>query len=518
MTNNFSISYSNTDGGREINVETPSGEPGNVGQHTFQKQIYADEENKSRLSMDSTDVKRWSSRNKKNIAICLLTLLVVILLALNLDQMKNLRKSMGAPSTGGYSGSGATKPIQDLPTFNGTMKGEVHFLVKCQDSCTDIDIMLGSDSGNANLYANSDGPPAIANFHCSTCDLCNSSNSNGHNECRSINAWPSKQIYIAVLAQTNYTNAKLRVRGNNLQDVTKYDPKFTIITKQMAGREIGKVDYFKVTCQESCKNVIMNVESGIGDIDLYAEEDQFPYIFGSYCPGCTGFCKAERYGSDMCESINTDGNEFYVAVATKETHTSASLRVKGINLKNVTTASAPQYKTINKTIESGLKGGSDNYFVICTGKCKTIYVTLSMASGDADLYGHHDRIPEIMNRNCYHRSKCTLCKSRKAGTKIDFCAINEVTGDDNFDTQQKFFLSVHGYKDYTNATLSVKGENIYEVEHIGTLQPSTTTTVPTTTTTAMPTTTSTTTASTSSSTTTTGSNGSSQPSTETNNS
>merc|ERR1712029_26051 len=61
--------------------------------------IFAEEENKWRLSMDSHgwfDVaKRWLFRNKKNIAICSLILVIVILLGLNLDQMATIRASLG---------------------------------------------------------------------------------------------------------------------------------------------------------------------------------------------------------------------------------------------------------------------------------------------------------------------------------------------------------------------------------------------------------------------------------------
>merc|ERR1712029_1257828 len=77
-------------GNREVTLGTAL--PTQDGEH---KEIFAEETNKSRLSWNSYGlhdaVKRWSCRNKKNIAILTLTLLMFLLLVLNLGQMATFR-------------------------------------------------------------------------------------------------------------------------------------------------------------------------------------------------------------------------------------------------------------------------------------------------------------------------------------------------------------------------------------------------------------------------------------------
>merc|ERR1712029_603860 len=212
------------------------------------------------------------------------------------------------------------------------------------------------------------------------------------------------------------------------------------------------------------------------------EKDEVPYISHDYipkitCPGCT-LCRTYRKGMDTCNNITTEGNQFYVAVATHTNDTSSTLRFKGTNL-TITTASPPDHKNITKIIPSRVKNGTDHYMVICTGLCRTIHATLNMESGDADLFGHHDKLPGIENQNC-KKEKCTLCKSRRSSTHTDFCQINLAATDEFYDSASTFFLSVHAYSNYTNANLTVKGTNLSDVVLLTTDLPPTTTPPPTT--------------------------------------
>jgi len=224
MTDDFScVMYSARDS-REINLGGPSSQQNGQG-----KQIFAEEENRSRLSMDSQGMlvvaRGWSSRNKKNIAIFSLILLIVVLVGIDLHRMAGL---VYLPRIG----SGTTITI-DVQIKNRTKWAEDYFLVTCKDSCMDMDIMLASESGEAGLHVKSDGPPGIAGTDCPSCDPCKPGSSNGIERCERVNAWPRNPFYVAVVAHTDYMSAELRVSGHDLQSVTVYQPSFKVTSKEV---------------------------------------------------------------------------------------------------------------------------------------------------------------------------------------------------------------------------------------------------------------------------------------------
>jgi len=270
------------------------------------------------------------------------------------------------------------------------------------------------------------------------------------------------------VARTNYASTKLRMSGLDLQNVTVYKPNYKVITMDIQSRNMSDIDYYKVTCQDSCTNVIMTVESDEGDVALHAEEDKYPDIVNSWwCPKCT-LCHPNRgkpRRMDTCENISTEGNQFNVAV-THQNHTGARLRVKGTNL-NVTTFSLPHLKAITHAISSRSQHSIDNYVVICSEQCQRTFVTLTMASedgGDADLCVSN-QVTEADSPQ-----QCKLCRSKNFGHD-EYCTIPDDP------VESKFYVLVHAGKSFTNqANLTITGRNLMHVIHTGTVSPPTTTT------------------------------------------
>ena len=122
-------------------------------------------------------------------------------------------------------------------------------------------------------------------------------------------------------------------------------------------------------------------------------------------------------------------------------------------------------------IANQTKWSTDTFLVSCTGKCKSVYVTLDEGSGDADLYAHYNKINATFKGDC-PETKCELCRKRSAEQQEN-CKINPVGN--------QFYVSVHAYSSYTNGTLTVKGSNLNQVIKLETFHTTTTTATPTTT-------------------------------------
>ena len=122
-----------------------------------------------------------------------------------------------------------------------------------------------------------------------------------------------------------------------------------------------------------------------------------------------------------------------------------------------------EVKIANQTV-----GNIDVYLVNCTEKCKSVHITLDEERGDADLIVHQNEIRGTPGeRSC---PICNLCESAKAGGE-EYCKISSV--------EDHFYVSVKAYSDYNNATLTLRGSNL---DQVNLLEPTTTTSTTTTTT------------------------------------
>ena len=104
----------------------------------------------------------------------------------------------------------------------------------------------------------------------------------------------------------------------------------------IASREKGAIDYYMVTCLESCSSMTVKLSVDSGDADLYARLDDLPQINNSNCDDCP-LCKARSSSlTDKCGSFDTPGNStFYVAVVAHKDYINCTITFSGSNLANV---------------------------------------------------------------------------------------------------------------------------------------------------------------------------------------
>ena len=102
-------------------------------------------------------------------------------------------------------------------------KDEVHYIVKCHDSCSDIQVKVNHVSGDVDLYAKANSTPVIRNSNCKLCNLCKARSSKSPDYCEDMNT-SGDQFYLAAVAHHTSRNVTLTFQGNNLQNVTTYIP------------------------------------------------------------------------------------------------------------------------------------------------------------------------------------------------------------------------------------------------------------------------------------------------------
>ena len=76
----------------------------------------------------------------------------------------------------------------------------------------------------------------------------------------------------------------------------------------------GSKTRFRVTCEDSCENVKLQLKVDSGDPDLFAFDELEPTLNDyNTCETCASFCSSRRGASEYCD-ISTKQNQFYVLV------------------------------------------------------------------------------------------------------------------------------------------------------------------------------------------------------------
>ena len=104
-------------------------------------------------------------------------------------------------------------------------------------------------------------------------------------------------------------------------------------------------------------------------------------------------------------------------------------------------------------VPSAIKGSQKNYTVKCFVNCFNVGIFLKVESGDADLYGKTESVPEIEESDC---DDCSLCRSRSSQL-TDQCEISTATSN-------IFYVAVVAHKDYRNAKITFTGTNLESVD------------------------------------------------------
>ena len=85
--------------------------------------------------------------------------------------------------------------------------------------CSDINVQLEVESGDADLYAREDSFPVIKNSNCDNCQLCKSRQSNREDSCNDISTAHGPTFYLMVTAHKAYRRATVKVSGYNLKEM-----------------------------------------------------------------------------------------------------------------------------------------------------------------------------------------------------------------------------------------------------------------------------------------------------------
>ena len=90
----------------------------------------------------------------------------------------------------------------------------------------------------------------------------------------------------------------------------------------------------------------------------------------------------------------------------------------------------------------------------CNGKCKNIVIAENTSSGDVDLYGREDTIPNISG------SSCTSCKCASERSSGDRCYANNISGN-------TFFFTIYVYRAHVGLEVTVTCENLSNIVCVG---------------------------------------------------
>merc|ERR1711973_176121 len=103
-------------------------------------------------------------------------------------------------------------------------KSNRFFLVTCNGPCSDIDIILQEERGDADLYVYVGGlPPSHGGASPDASRICSSTSGGGTDSCRGVTR-DEDELYVRVYAYNTYDDGSLTVTGANWQDVVDYDP------------------------------------------------------------------------------------------------------------------------------------------------------------------------------------------------------------------------------------------------------------------------------------------------------
>lgn len=100
------------------------------------------------------------------------------------------------------------------------------------------------------------------------------------------------------------------------------------------------------------------------------------------------------------------------------------------------------------------KGLSKTYIVTCLDRCIGVRAEMEVGTGDADIYGREEGLPEIENSDC---SDCPVCKSRSSTTSDSCNDMSTVSGN-------SFYLMVVAHKPFTQGELKIAGYNLKSVK------------------------------------------------------
>jgi len=104
------------------------------------------------------------------------------------------------------------------------------------------------------------------------------------------------------------------------------------------------------------------------------------------------------------------------------------------------------------TQEEGNKNDRFDFTVECLTMCKDLEISIKHKTGDVDLYGKADTVPDIVNSNC---NDCPDCKARSSKS-IDRCKVGRIKS-------RVFHVVVLAHKNFRKLELDIDAANLKSV-------------------------------------------------------
>lgn len=195
----------------------------------------------------------------------------------------------------------------------------------------------------------------------------------------------------------------------------------------IADSTVGNMKFWKLDVPAGQSSVTFNITGGSGDADLYVQVTNKPTTT-SYV------CRPYRAGNvETCTITNPAAGTWWVGLR-------AYTAYSGVTLKGVYATSTPggdPYLTngVPVTAISGASG-STKYWRVAPGAGKTLRISISGGSGDADLYTRFGSRPTTTTYSCrpYLNGNSETCTTT-----------NSVAGD--------YYVMLRGYTSYSNVSL-----------------------------------------------------------------
>ncbi|HEY5933110.1 MAG TPA: M4 family metallopeptidase [Kofleriaceae bacterium] len=195
----------------------------------------------------------------------------------------------------------------------------------------------------------------------------------------------------------------------------------------IADATVGNMKFWKLEVPAGQSSVTFNITGGSGDADLYVQSGAKPTTT-SYV------CRPYRAGNvETCAITNPAAGTWWVGLRAYSAYS-------GVTLKGVyatTTPGGDPYLTngVPVTAISGATG-STKYWRVAPGAGKTLRISISGGSGDADLYTRFGSRPTTSTYSC---------RPYLGGNNETCTTTNSVAGD--------YYVMLRGYTTYSNVSL-----------------------------------------------------------------
>ncbi|WP_235869455.1 M4 family metallopeptidase [Veronia nyctiphanis] len=314
-------------------------------------------------------------------------------------------------------------PISGL---SGDVDDELYFSFSLTSNTDSASVTLAGGTGNADLMIKYGTPPQSGSYDCL-------SDGSDNTESCSVPLQGPGQYYAVVKGISVFSGVTINLESTILP------PQVLEIDKPIVDIYGAKGDeqFYSFTMPADLSSLRVNTVGGTGDVDLYVKKGSLP--------SKTDYdCRPFRYGNtESCEVDDGEGTEYFVMLHAYSTYDGVTLSLLEGDLSDAegsAVAVAPGEPVSN------LSGNIDDkfYFVLNVSDFRSnnlsqiIQATLSLGSGDPDLYIRKDKAPTQFEYDC---------RSIGLGT-AESCTVDaSVNGN--------YYVMIYGANSFNGVTLQV---------------------------------------------------------------